>query len=344
MMKNLSWFDKLLFFLNSIFSAALLFSYLLPYIPPEKFALLSVLSLGVPLLIMLNLAFLIYWFIRIKKQAFLPFLVLLLGINHLTSIYEVSTSEDVEADFRKLKVLSYNVKQFNQFRWTEEKNIPQKVSAFIAKKDPEVVAMQEYFVGELDIAASFPHKYIKIIAESAEFGLAILSKYPIINSGSLDFPSRTNNNAIFADIVIQEDTLRFINVHLQSYGTKPVIDSIDEKKHAKKVFLGMGRTFVQQEQQMELVLQVMQESPYKVVVLGDFNNTAYSYIYRKLKSEGLEDAYKEAGNGFGRTFDFDYFPLRIDFILVEEVLDITAFETFEVPYSDHFPIMANIRL
>lgn len=343
-MRNLSWFDKFLFFLNSLFAVGLLFSYLLPYIPPETFALLSVLSLGVPLLIMINAVFLIYWIIRMKKQLLLSLIALLFGINHITSIYEFSASTEEEED-GEVTIMSYNVRQFNQFKWSEDRNIPEKISDLIAGEQPEVLAMQEYYKGELDVASSFPHKYIKQKDGSAEFGLAIFSKYPIINAGSLDFPTPSNNNAIYADIVVKEDTLRFINVHLQSFSLKPNLSNLNlEKEESKRVFRGMGYTFVRQEEQMQSILDLINETPYEVVVLGDFNNTAYSYIYRELRSAGFNDAYKEEGNGFGRTFDFDYFPLRIDYIMPSEELEVTSFETLEVHYSDHFPIRATVKL
>lgn len=343
-MKNLRWFDKILFLLNSLFALALLLSYLLPFIPPETFAMLSVLSLGVPFLILVNLAFLLYWILRLKKQVLLPLVVLLLGFNHLTSIYEFSATEEDEL-VGGYSFMTYNVRQFNQFKWTEDKNIPQKISDFIREQDPDVLAMQEYYKGELDIAMEFQHKYIKQKEESAEFGLAIFSKFPIVNSGSLNFPTPSNNNAIFADIVIGNDTIKVINVHLQSFTVKPNMKKLElEKEESKRVLKGMGQTFVRQENQLENVLELIRESPHKAVVMGDFNNTAYSYIYRELRSMGFNDAYKEEGNGFGRTYDFDYFPLRIDYIFPEEGIEPVYFETFEVPYSDHFPIKAILKI
>lgn len=342
-MKNLGWFDKLLFILNSLFAAALLLSYLLPFIPPKSFALLSVLSLGVPLLILANFVFMLYWLLRLKRQILLPLIVLLIGINHVTSIYEISVSEEKKVNEEDLVVMTYNVRQFNQFGFDKQKNVPEKISEFIKTQDPDIIGMQEYFNGELSIAERFPHKYIKLKDKTAEFGLAILSRYPIIKSGSLDFNTTSNNNGIYADIVVKDDTLRFLNVHLQSFGVKPELSKL-EKERTKKVFLGMGKTFVRQQEQMELVLENMRSSPHKVILMGDFNNTAYSYIYRELTSEGLDDAYKEDGKGFGRTFDFDYFPLRIDYILVDEGIEVMSFETFEVQYSDHFPIRTTIQL
>ena len=79
----------------------------------------------------------------------------------------------------------------------------------------------------------------------------------------------------------------------------------------------------------------------KKIILGDFNNTAYSWVYQKIKS-GKKDAFIEAGNGFGKTFNYP-FPMRIDFILTSTDIDINQFKTFNESFSDHFPIQANLN-
>ena len=344
-MKGLNWFDRFLFLLNILFALALLFSYLLPYIPPSSFALLSVFSLGVPLLIVTNLLCMLFWLFRLRRQAILSLVVLILGFNHLTSVYEISSEEEEEiAGSNVLEILTYNVRQFNKYGWAEDVDIPKKIAAFIEEQDADVVAIQEYYTGEEAIANSFRYKYIKLKQEKSYFGQAIFSKFPIINTGSLDFPTPSNNNAIFADIVKNGDTLRIINVHFQSFSVKPSLETI-EKEQSKRVFLGMGQTFVRQQRQMKLIKDLAYSSPYPSIILGDFNNTAYSYIYRELKDIGFNDAYKEAGNGFGKTFElFGVLPLRIDFILPQEELEILTFDNHDVPYSDHFPITATLKL
>ena len=67
-MKNLKLIDKIIYLVNGLSAFVLLLSYILPLAPPKTFALLSVLSLGVPFLIVVNVLFLMYWLIKLKKQ------------------------------------------------------------------------------------------------------------------------------------------------------------------------------------------------------------------------------------------------------------------------------------
>src|SRR5690554_8218519 len=84
-MKNLKLIDKLIYVVNALVATMLLLSYVLPYFPPKTFALLSVLSLGVPFLILTNVLFFIYWLIKLKKQLILSLLVLTIGYFTLGS-------------------------------------------------------------------------------------------------------------------------------------------------------------------------------------------------------------------------------------------------------------------
>ena len=60
----------------------------------------------------------------------------------------------------------------------------------------------------------------------------------------------------------------------------------------------LSKTFIIQQKQVELIKKSIKKSPYKVILSGDFNNTAFSYIYKEL-SRDLNDSFKEKGNGFG---------------------------------------------
>ncbi|SDR94706.1 endonuclease/exonuclease/phosphatase family protein [Gramella sp. MAR_2010_147] len=342
-MKKLGLFDKFIFILNSFAATALLFSYLLPLIPPKTFPLLSVLSLGVPVLIILNALFLVYWIFRTKRQVLLSLIVLILGYNYVSSFVKFSGAETDKEQVSDLSLMSYNVRMFNAYEWSERKDIPEKITNFIKEQNPDILCVQEHYIGAAELAKIYPYEYVKLKGKNAEFGSAIFSKYPIINQASLDFPQQGNNNAIYADIVVKKDTVRVFNVHFQSLNIKPGIDDL-QKEDSKKLLGRIGYGFSLQQEQAEALGKELTKSPYNTVVAGDFNNTSFSYIYNLVNQDDrFNDAFLEAGSGFGKSFKLNYFPLRIDFLLIEDKMTINEFRKFEVDYSDHYPVLTKIQ-
>jgi len=340
-MKNLGLLDKIIFVLNSLLAFGLLISYLLPYVPPKTFPLLSVLSLGVPLLIILNLLFLVFWAIRFKRQLLLSLIVLLIGYNHVFSLFQFSAKPE-ENESKGLTVMSYNVRMFNSYKWSKDKNIPAKITDFVTKKDPDILLVQEHFNGDGKMFSDFPNKFVFSKDKISEFSSAIFSKYPIIKEQSVGFPEVGNNNAIFVDIVKDKDTLRIFNVHFQSLNIKPEIKDLQEGG-SKKLIGRIGHGFKLQQNQAEMLMKEVERSPYKTLIIGDFNNTAFSYIYKLVKGTRFNDAFLEAGTGFGQSFNLSYFPLRIDFFMIDKSVEIESFEVFPVNFSDHFPIFTQIK-
>ena len=330
-----------MFVLNSIAAFLLLISYVLPYVPPKSFASLSVLSLGVPLLILLNVLFFIYWLLQVKKQMLLSLLVLVLGFSYVSSFYKFSSSKKVENDYN-VSILSFNVRLFNRYEWLPSKTIKEDIIELIHKEQPEIICLQEYRRGDpikLDGYYSFNATYTK----GFKGGQVIFSKFPIVNSGSLEF-KETNNNGVFADIVKDQDTIRVYNMHFQSAGINTDTEKL-KNETSGQLFKQVGQTFKEQQDQVEKVLKHKSQSTYKTIITGDFNNTAYSYMYKELKGDDLVDTFEEAGNGFGKTYDFKFFPLRIDFILVDKQFKVNGFKTFDdKKLSDHYPIKATISL
>jgi len=335
-MKNLSFLEKIIYLLNALLATMLLLSFLLPYISPKTVPAFAILSLFVPFLLILNSAFAIYWLVKLKKQFILSLSVLIIGWLFITPFYKISDkNSSLNSD---LKIMSFNVKSFNSFNARKDSINSQSGFDFIKDKNLDVLVIQEYYQSE-KTNLSFPYKYKKLKSASSNYGMAIYSKYKIINTGSLDLKSE-GNNIIFADILKEKDTIRIYNVHFESLRIKPNEENFGEE-NSEKLIRRVSKSFKKQAAQTALFLNHEKQWKGKKIVSGDFNNTAYSWMYNTI-SKNKKDAFIEAGSGFGKTFKY-WFPLRIDFILTDEKAIVNQFLTFSEEYSDHLPVQAKIN-
>jgi endonuclease/exonuclease/phosphatase family metal-dependent hydrolase len=334
-MKKLSPLDTLLFIINSLFAIVLLISYLNYFVSPASFKYFAFLSLTVPVLIIVNATFCIYWLLKFKKQFLLSFVVLAIGMFYLVKFYGFKEKQVIMGS--DLKIMSYNVRLFNLYDWSDEKDLPTKIKAFLDKKDPDILCIQEYAPLQSN-PINYPHHYIKMSTSNKNFGHAIFSKYPIIKRGSFDF-EETGNNAIYVDILKNDDTLRIYNVHLESLKLSELETTLP-RENSEQIQEKASHSFAKQTEQAQMIVENIGNLSHKSIVTGDFNNNAFSWVYHQL-NKGKNDAFQVAGKGFGRTFDY-LFPLRIDFILVDEKIKINNFKTYSNKYSDHYPIMARI--
>lgn len=328
-------------------AAVSLLSYLLPYIPPKKFPLLAMLSLTVPVLLVLNILFLLYWLLRFKKHFLLSLIVVLIGFKHVRSLIEFGhDSSPKEMD--DLSVMTYNVRMFNAQHWNKNDELDKDIETLILQEKPDIICFQEFWKSKEEVYNNiFPYNYKEFIKQSlgGNYGQAIYSKFPILNSGEFGFKN-TGNNIIWADIKVKGETLRVYNVHLQSTGInqdleRDGISNVDKKKIAGV----MSRSFVVQQTQMESLISHIQSYKGRYVICGDFNNTSFSYVYKELrKTFDLQDSFEEKGSGFGRTYEFKYFPMRIDFVLTDEEFEVKQHENYSQYYSDHFPVKVILGL
>jgi len=338
-MKNLNFINKLLYIVNSILAILLLFSFLLQFIKPSLFPYLSFMSLSVPILIIINLSFFIYWLVKLKKQFILSLFVLLIGYSQVLSFFKFSDNlERVSPD--TISVMSYNVRLFNLYNWIDS-DVENDIISFIGSQEPDVINMQEYRSTERFSLDKYQFQHSSLSDGKTSYGLATFSKLPIVNKGIIK-SDNLSTIAIFIDVKKYSDTLRFYNIHLQSFKLESELEILDEN-NSDKILNIFDNTFKIQENQSNIISNHIENSPYKVVVSGDFNNTAYSYVYNLLKGD-LVDSFDSAGSGFGSTYNFKYFPMRIDFILMDKTFRINDFKTFSQNLSDHFPIISTFNL
>lgn len=347
-MKNLSWFNKGMFSLNILLIVVTFIAYVLPFLAPKIFPILSVLTLFMPLFFLLNGLFFLYWAIQFKKRMILSGLVLLMGITFINKFYKFSSKEYPEDD-NDFIVMSYNVRLFNLFKWLDKEDVPGNILGFINDKNPDILCIQE-FSSSADIDLKlYRHKFILMEGNKIKTGQAIFSKFPIIGQGNIVFPN-SNNNVIYADIKKGKDIIRVYNMHLQSIKITPDVNEISEninvidQDRSQMLLIRISKAFKQQQQQAEIFKEHEKKCDYPVIICGDMNNSAFSYVYRSVKGK-MKDSFEDAGKGFGATYKFKYYPTRIDYIFADEKMVVKKFESFsDFENSDHYPIMAKLSL
>ncbi len=348
-------------------SAALLLSVATVYINPYHAWALAILSFGFPILFVLNVLSAFWWIYRKRWQVVIPLLALALTWEYWTNTFQFNGKE-LPQDHKienSLKVLTFNVRMLNVYGWKKQDNIPGEIFSFIAKENPDVVCFQEFFVSknkeELNehVVFSQMNQYPYRHAEYSnryqnvyKYGLVTFSKYPIVNKQVLKFES-TSNFTIQTDLQVKDKRLRLFNNHLESIRFKPkhfdFLDSlnykndIERRKGLMEIVGKLRNAFKLRATQAESVGNHIKNSPYPVIVCGDFNDTPISYTYQHMKGE-LKDAFVEAGKGFGGTYNGRLPSLRIDYIFYDPRFEAYDFKRHKVDLSDHFPISVTIDL
>lgn len=346
---------------NILFAGSLLLSYLSVHINPDIFAFPALFGLAYPYLLLINLIFIIFWAVLLKPEALISVLVVVLGITHFSNYIKLTRPPDDKTG--TFKVESYNLRLFNYFEGKTVTNSEQLIVQLLKNEQAEILCLQEVYIKgdpvskEKSFNASLGGKYnthFKYIGSGKNryYGIITLTKYPIIRKGDIVHPS-SSSLSIFTDVLIGKDTFRIFNNHLQSFRLqrmersflRELTEATNDKEtfdELKTISMSLKNGFIKRAVQAQTVKTKINESPYPVIVAGDFNDTPVSYSYRKIR-KGLEDSFVSAGYGAGFTYKGKYPPNRIDYILFDNSLECKQFDILKVKYSDHYPIIAYFR-
>lgn len=250
-----------------------------------------------------------------------------------------------------LSVMSYNVKGFLRPRnyyydrfWQGDTVLANQraLIKYVAKSEADIKCFQEFYTdsnsvifdtrGKITLQNPYYANSTKLLRiNRAKFGVAILSKYPIVGDGEILFSRNAYNRGVYADILYNRDTIRIVNVHMQS--TQVALSL------SKKFFSKWKYDQIQRSLQADIIADFVQTSPYPVILCGDLNATPFGYVYRKFKS-AMTNSFEESGTGFGVTYNGrKLIFLRIDHQFHTRSIQASMFSTkSDIKFSDHFPI------
>ena len=352
--------NKALLIINILASILLLAIYGIEFIPPSKFLFLSLLPFLFTIILIVNIIFVLIWIFVRWKYSLISLISILLVIKYVALIYPIQSffsSKSKEADF---KVMTYNVMIFGLYDW-ENTNIRTDIIQLISDENPDVLCLQEAYWNNSNsnfktlkiilenLNTKYVHKATMTTAKGGQnFGLVTISKFPILNSYSEKFDN-SYNGFTYSDILIDTDTVRVYNVHLQSLEFNQrdytVIENISEgindlgvktilKKYLKSIKIRI--------KQAEIVRGTMNDCHYPILVCGDFNDIPISYSYLKL-AKNLKDSFSACGRYPGYTWVNSKLKLRIDYILYSKDFKCCSHKLIEKNLSDHYPVIAEFR-
>lgn len=199
----------------------------------------------------------------------------------------------------------------------------------IKKENPDIIILQEvdryWLLGVSELKKQYPY-YIEQERDD-NFGIALYSKYPFINS-KIEEWTEYDLPAANAKIDINGREIQIYGVH-----TLPPL----QKEY-----------FLIRNEMLKQINEIINNHSKNLIIAGDFNTTAFSPVYKKyIKATNINDAQTISGNiheGSWNTYHLPILRITVEHILSTK--DITPIEYKQGKFfgSDHFPVFVEFSL
>lgn len=330
-----------------------------PYVSPLRTQIPAFLNLAYPLLLAGILLLLITsLLLRSWRIAIGYTLVLILSSGYILTylpLHSAQLSED-----RDLRVITYNVANFD---FIDGDKFPSAVD-LIGESGAGIICLQESLSPEQirhsgqagrALIKQYPHRIYH-----SEDRLLMMSKYPILLSGTIDYHSYSNGSAWYLLRISPDRTLLLVNNHMESYSLAteeketfrsylrdPRLANLKgqflEVKHrlgpALNVRAGAAKEVRRKVRSLEA-----EHHPTYTIICGDFNDTPMSYCYTQIR-DGYRDAFVDKGGGLGISFNEPLYAFRIDHLFYGGALEAKAATIpSRAKCSDHNPLLVDFKM
>ncbi len=321
---------------------------------PHEAPLMGVMGLLFPLFFAVFLAFTGFWVYRGKRIAIWSVLIAATAWIHLPAEVQLFSSKGEDSN---LTVMTFNARMWYPYDGSTRAEMIAQVNGFVKDYKPNLLFIQEHRLTGESSEIDLPHRAFKPMYNSSHLGYGVYSTYPISASGFVDFHEERNGykGVMWADLNINGKTVRAINVHLvntaltpESYQTLSGSDTELTREQleteGKDIYRRLTSSYrIRGSQSVELV-RFIKDTPYPIVLCGDFNDTPTSHVYGAI-TDHLDDAFVTAGKGFGDSFNrLNIVPLRIDYIFTSPEIECQSFQIIKSKVSDHKPMVATFTL
>ena len=364
-------FSSTIFIINIVTLFVFILSVFSDRVSPNSMMLFAYLGLVFPFLLFINILFAIWWILMFRWKFLLINMIVFIVCSWQIFTYFPIHSKTKNIPEDCIKVLSYNVMRYNQYKNHTKEN-PNNIINYILDLDADIVCVQELgamkgvpsLISEETLDQIFRKKYpyrknFPIhVTKNAVGGNAVYSKFPIKSFKKIPYSSLYNGSFV-VELDINGKNVTLINNHLESNKLSAgdlaeytrLLKGIKELDAKKIEEIGdfMKRTlsvsYKIRAKQAESVAEYVNnsKSPY-IIVCGDFNDTPISYTRRTIKGNLLKDSFVETGSGMGISYNRNRFWFRIDYILHSKNIKAYNCTVGKLKDSDHYPVWTYLQL
>lgn len=363
--------------LNIIAVLFLLLSFFAQYIHPSASRLIVFCGIAFPYFFIANIAFVVAWLFFDYRYCLISIVCLLINVGTVDKHFQFRGAEIPENCPNPVKIMSYNVNLFGLYKDSDmarRRSDLKEIITYLREVNPDIACFQEFFWDRsetlnfhtkdqisnlMNIDETSEHMYLYFTDTSQNkyyFGLAVFSKYKIVNTGPV-VDDGSSNAIVYVDIKFRDDTVRVYNAHLTSIHMSATDYAISKQlttnagqdpmfeKNAKKLYRKVSDAAVLRQHQADSLRAHIDSCHYPVIVCGDFNDTPAGYCYNKVARK-LEDTFRKSGKGRCATYHGNSMPnYRIDYILHSPCyLSYGHTVDKNIGVSDHYPAIATISL
>lgn len=365
---KLTFFDKLVRAIAVILAIVLILGMVAGNIDPRQNKYIPYFGLAYPYVLFLNIFMILWWLLR-KRLVFaiLTIALIVSGSRAFRATFSFFGTEDgigPKSSPDLLRMMTYNVHNFKPYDPGNTDSVKTQMLDLVRKENPDIIGFQEYYTrkkGAFDLTDSLKSilktKYYYFVPSSQNdyegTGLAIFSKYPIKNKGTIWFDEMHSGNcSIYVDLEVNGKIIRIYNVHLQSISfVKQDYEYLDEVKKdmdakltpSKRILWMLKSAFVKRSAQVDLMKEHMKSCKTPYLIAGDFNDTPASYAVTQI-TKSLDRTFVKKGQGMGTTYNGKFPNFQIDYIAVTKDIEVINHRVIEAKLSDHFPLRSDLRL
>jgi endonuclease/exonuclease/phosphatase family metal-dependent hydrolase len=202
----------------------------------------------------------------------------------------------------------------------------QESARTVNEMNADIVVLQEFAYPPMLNFTDYPYEY-------TDWGLAVLSRYPIEMESIRVFVSRDHGYALRVLVDFNGQKIAVYSVHLKrpELTLRPLAYTADERFITAAV-----------------LREEIADEFYPVLAMGDFNTSDRTDDYLRLRGV-LSDVWRDVGSGWGLTAPYNrtdspLLLLRSDYIMVSPHFEPIAARVWHESTSDHLPVLAQVRL